>query len=54
MASIGFDIDEKGRKNFFEWRLPPAPQPSDESFKKIDVNALVRETLAKKGIGLNG
>lgn len=33
---------------------PPAPQPSDPSFKKIDVNALVREMLAKKGIGLNG
>jgi hypothetical protein len=35
-------------------RPPPAPQPTDSSFKKIDVNALVRETLAKKGIGLNG
>jgi hypothetical protein len=33
---------------------PPAPQPTDPSFKKIDINALVRETLAKKGIGLNG
>jgi hypothetical protein len=49
-----FDLSKLPYSSLESGRIPPAPQPTDPSFKKIDVNALVRETTAKKGIGLNG